>query len=221
MRLVIDERYPTALRDEIETLVRREFAEVADETLAVHVKGVAPRPRWFLPCQRETCRPNIDLDLDPQVGREVAEHFGIDRGHLRRTRKAARACHDDAHTADVFRWVEHRRPCGWAYDGVPLRHVRPLPGIRRLVTIRMSLQPGQLRYPHDWQYPGLKTSGAVTYRCWREELLHTLAHEARHIAQFCEGLPRSEVDAEQHAHGRLHLWRTHQEPARGAGSQAR
>jgi hypothetical protein len=206
LQLRIDDRYPTILRDVIRRLVELEFAD-AGEGLAVHVKAVRPQPRWFLPCQREACRPNVDLDRDPKYGRDAAEHLGFRRGHLHRTRRVARGWHDDAYIADVRRWVEHRRPCGSAYNGVPLPHARPLPGVQRLATIRMTLHPEQLTYPYVWRYPRLKTSGQVTYTSWQEELLHTLAHEARHIVQYRDQLPASEVDAELHAHRRLERWR--------------
>lgn len=65
------------------------------------------------------------------------------------------------------------------------------------------------RYPRRFVYR--KSAGALSFRCWCEEVIATAAHEVRHIAQ--ESTPHAmrprnyEVDAEAFARFALDIYR--------------
>ena len=78
---------------------------------------------------------------------------------------------------------------GWAYEGVPLMSNAPR-GARYLVTLRVG---EQTHYPVTRSRVRRGEPEGVTFHDWRETLVFLAAHEAKHIEQYRENLPRSEV----------------------------
>lgn len=91
---------------------------------------------------------------------------------------------------------------GVAYHGIP-GIARVEPGTKWLVTLTIPNPEayGCNTWPMVHVYPG-KTSAAwprCTFERWEDDVVHTAAHEARHVLQFQAGDPCSEVDAEKYA----------------------
>ena len=79
---------------------------------------------------------------------------------------------------------------GYAYDGVPRISNAP-PSSEYLVTIRLG-HPDKFpaKLPHKKHTPPIEVS------CWKEGLVVIAAHEAKHIEQYRDHKPRSEVVCE-------------------------
>lgn len=195
MRICIDDRYETAARDAIRRIVRQGFDEIDGPEVEVHVKALAPRVRWLVRCDDVMCAVNLDQGKYPQRWRGLAGKTRIERGHVASTRAGALMCHGDE--GDVVRCVDDRATdfSGRAYRRLPTR-ARVNPRTRWLVTLKTPLDLSDSPYPYRWIYHRAKTAGSVELRSWREHLLHLAAHEARHLVQYRDGLPASEVDAE-------------------------
>lgn len=146
----------------------------------------------------------------------IATGRPLDDGVSTSPSESVRFVHDTkrgatAHAANLYRGAvvpgtEVYDARGRAYPGVP-DGARVSMRTRYLVVLKVADHEAPTRFPHEWLYHRAKTAGPVTFRSWREELFHLAAHEARHVVQFIEGLPCSEVDAEEWAHGSLRSWR--------------
>jgi hypothetical protein len=94
------------------------------------------------------------------------------------------------------------RMSGCAYYEMP-RRARVAESTRYLVTLRLPQRLDDLSYPQVLQYRRagvlMVSAPRIEVRAWPEELVHLAAHEARHIHQFRQALPKSEVDAEHWA----------------------
>ena len=93
-------------------------------------------------------------------------------------------------------------PCGgYAYDGVP--EVSNAPRTSEfLVTVRLG---GPDYFPS--LLPRKQSAPEVEVACWREALVVVAAHEAKHIEQYRDGAPRSEVACECFAAAVLERYR--------------
>jgi hypothetical protein len=80
---------------------------------------------------------------------------------------------------------------GWAYDGVPEISNAPA-SCEYLITVRLGPPD---RFPA--RLPTKKSSPRIRVGCWREALVAMAAHEAKHIEQYRERAPRSEVACEK------------------------
>lgn len=93
---------------------------------------------------------------------------------------------------------------GYAYQGIP-DMARVAPGARYLVTLTIPTPAAYASntWPHEHVYPGKRESSAPWPRAmllrWQDDVLHTAAHEARHVRQFADGFSCSEMDAEDYA----------------------
>ena len=67
-------------------------------------------------------------------------------------------------------------------------------------------------WPYDHVYPGKRSSSApwphLHLSCWQEDVVSAAAHEAQHLVQFRDGLPHSEMEAEEAALDRLREWQS-------------
>lgn len=98
---------------------------------------------------------------------------------------------------------------GRAYDGVP-GIARVSAGVEYLVTLKVpvtSFGEPRGRYPRTWRYERYATAPPATFADVAEEIVHTAAHEGRHVWQFATEAPRSEIDAEHRACEVLDEWR--------------
>ena len=190
MHVTVSGTFPAAIRHEVEALVRAGFEGVACDDVEAHVKARAAKKRSYValyhhPGDRKPVRTRFIRKKDAEAS---ARRFGGE--------------------VEVHAWA-HPRAGGWSarsYDGVP-GIARVTRGTQYLVTFNIPADPRRLtRYPVEHQDPRLKTSPVVTFRTWREQLLHIAAHEARHIHQFRHGLSRSELDAERWAAAQLHAF---------------
>ena len=77
---------------------------------------------------------------------------------------------------------------GWAYEGVPIQSNAPR-GSRYLITLRVG---EDTRYPVERSHVR-RGEPRIVLHDWRETLVFLAAHEAKHIEQYRENLPRSEV----------------------------
>ena len=101
---------------------------------------------------------------------------------------------------------------GRAYDGVPeIANVGH--GTDRLVTLCVP-NPDAFAcnsYPLERVYRGKEKSSRDWPRLnltgWCDDVVSVAAHEARHILQFTNGDPASEMDAERYSFARLAEWR--------------
>lgn len=93
---------------------------------------------------------------------------------------------------------------GRAYWGVPSISSAYKTSAQYLVTIRIG-KPD--RFPLDCKYPRLKTAPEYTMQDWKEAMVMVAAHEFRHIHQYRQRKPRSEIDAEKWAFKRLLAYR--------------
>lgn len=106
-----------------------------------------------------------------------------------------------------------RRRRGAAYREIPYEANVP-PGTRWLITI--GIGGPRDKWTHEPHWPceeGYWNSHAkkrgkprrggawpeVTIHDWREQLVHTAAHEGKHVEQMRHRLPASEIAAEHHA----------------------
>lgn len=167
------------LRAEIEQLVRLGMEGVDTSHVSVHLKGSGTRVRY-------------------RVEHDYGDGRTIDVTPSARIAKRWRA---EGRT--VERVERHRRFHGRAYEEIPERSRAK--GSRYLIVLNVPLDPEQLDYPYEWQYK--KRAPVNRYQSWQEELVHLAAHEAKHIEQYREGLPRSEVSCEFYADGVLKQYR--------------
>lgn len=103
---------------------------------------------------------------------------------------------------------------GYAYDGVPDISNAP-PTACYLITLRIGSPDRFPVAPHK-RHPGAGVRFPERgYADWREALLFFAAHEAKHIEQYREGLPASEVRADHFAAHMLDRYRTQNGPRSG------
>ena len=181
---------------QIEGLVAAGFAGIDDEAVAVHVKARGRRVVWLVDCTRPLCRRPAALvdgtrrhvfarptDAGPMVG--------LGHGQPRRLAEPVQPAMS-----------------GRAYDGVPSISSAPA-GTRHLITLIVPPAPHRDRsgrYPHLHRYHRARSVLPVLLPDWRAELVHLVAHEAAHVAQFRAGRPRSEVECERWAARRVGEW---------------
>lgn len=188
----------STLRD----LVEVGFEGVEHHDVEVHIRSRAPRVRWTVHYRVAVSQ------LDPDVRRRWLtahpEATSADASRSYRRRRDAFALAEQL-GGTVLRHVDDRlaeRMSACAYYSLP-SIARLSPGSRYLVTMRLPRDLEGLPYPQQLQYRragvAMATAPVVQVRSWLEELVHLAAHEARHIAQFRLGLPKSEVDAERWA----------------------
>lgn len=208
MRITIDDRYDPDTTHQIRTIVRHAHTHTGHTTTSadveVHVKAVAERTVWILPCTtKPPCGTQLDIRPDrPQAWPAVRTTTGIHRAHVLTTRRRARQIADRHHQPhnQILRWNDLRptKFTGYAYKGVP-DLARTDSRTRWLTTLKLPLHLTNNLYPYNHTYHRAKTAGTTTVHCWHQHLLHLAAHEARHTTQFIHEQPTSEVDAEQHA----------------------
>lgn len=104
--------------------------------------------------------------------------------------------------AAYFWYTKDRKPGGYPTPGKGIVKIKP--GMRFLVTLKLTRDFAYGIYPYTWHYARYKTAPPITYHDWTEEFLHLTVHEFRHIHQYVFGLPRSEIDCEQFAHSALY-----------------
>ena len=97
-------------------------------------------------------------------------------------------------------WVSGR-----AYDGVPFPKSLPV-GTRYLVTLKVPQVVAEGQLPAERTYHRAKTAGPTIIALPEDDIVFVLGHELRHIQQFRDGLPRSEVDAELAGRDLLYRW---------------
>lgn len=101
---------------------------------------------------------------------------------------------------------------GLAYHGVP-GIARVERGTLQLVTLTIPNPAAYAcnTFPFEHVYPGKRASSAPWPRAsfveWRDDVVHTSAHEARHVLQHMNGEPTGEMEAERYACERLMWWR--------------
>lgn len=143
---------------------------------------------------------NVEVHVKSRARRMVWEAFSD--GHTIRSNRRR----DDGRTWHrVPALPEHPVLCsGRAYAGVP-DIGRVSPRIRWLVTLTIPTPDAYATntWPHEHVYPGKRDSSApwprAMFEGWRDDVLHTAAHEARHVHQFANGFSCSEMDAERYA----------------------
>ncbi|HUZ83249.1 MAG TPA: hypothetical protein VMU66_01040 [Gaiellales bacterium] len=182
--------------DEIERMVAAGFSGVSASGVAVHVKARGRRVVWFVACTRSRCRwPAVTV-------------AGAGGHLLRRARDADRLGARGHAAPSRLATPPDRTMTGRAYDGVPPISSAPA-GTRHLVTLIVPPDPAADpvgRYPHLHHYHRARSVAPVLLEDWRCELVHLVAHEAAHVAQFRAGAPRSEVGCERWAAARLDAW---------------
>lgn len=100
---------------------------------------------------------------------------------------------------------------GWAYDHVPSISNAP-PSSEYLVTLGIGPEE-KFPMPEHKRHRGAGTSFPVRrFDTWQEALVFLAAHEAIHIEQYRERLPRSEVQCDAFADHALRRWRESQLP---------
>ena len=157
-----------------------EFAACAE----VHAKAARPRRRWGVVGGRRNLWFARKRDAV-----SWADRYG-----------------GDIEVRDI---ITQRWTSGRAYDGVP-SIAKVESGTRYLVTLKLPVRSDGTpigRFPRTWQYDRYVTAPAVTFDDWAEEVVHSAAHEGRHVWQFGTDAPRSEIDAETHACTVLEQWR--------------
>lgn len=181
---------------QIERLVAAGFAGLDHERVAVHLKARGRRVLWLVECGRPLC------------GRRAAMVNGR-RNHVLSRRIDAARLAGRGH-GPPQRLAEPAQPAmtGRAYDGVPSISSAP-PGTRYLITLIVPPAPQDDtagRYPLRHHYHRARSVAPVLLPDWRAELVHLVAHEAAHVAQFRAGRPRSEVECERWAALRVGEW---------------
>lgn len=101
---------------------------------------------------------------------------------------------------------------GVAYWGVPamasVEHCT-----QQLVTLTVPNPAAYAcnTFPHGHVYPGKERSSApwprTTFTRWEHDVIHTAAHEARHVLQYMRNESRGEMEAERYALCRLVEWK--------------
>jgi hypothetical protein len=86
----------------------------------------------------------------------------------------------------------------------PTSITRMQPGMRYLVTLKLTRDFAHGVYPYEWRYSRYKTAQPCMFLDWTEELLHLAAHEFTHIAQYTNNWQHSEIHCEQVAHAALY-----------------
>jgi hypothetical protein len=94
---------------------------------------------------------------------------------------------------------------GRAYANVP-KSALAGPDVTCLVRLFVPVAPRNRGFPKTYRYRRLRTAPSITVGDWRQALVALAAHEARHVHQFRNGLPRSEVDAERWSKRVLEGW---------------
>lgn len=109
---------------------------------------------------------------------------------------------------------------GMAYFSVPSIANVP-PGTRKLITIGIG-PPYKFPYENGYWNSKARKDGKprrgglwpeVTLQDWREALVHTAAHEAKHIERYVYGGEQSELACEHHAAWVLNRYRAQEEAA--------
>lgn len=105
----------------------------------------------------------------------------------------------------------HVRYAGFAYDSVPSISDAPR-STKYLVTLGLG-PPDRFPTEEHKRHPGAGTSFPVRrFDDWREALVFLAAHEAKHIEQYRENLPRSEVRCDVFAQHMLDRYRKRTAP---------
>lgn len=206
----ISRSFADHLRRDIDRLVRRGLTGLGDAAVEVHVRARHPRVRWVIYAvararagHRCALRDlsSAERGRDRAAGIPVPEVAGpLLTGWA--TRRADLVGELDAHAP--LAW---ERRVAWVRDTVGGRTFRVGPGERGvlrltgdagfLITLQVPVRPDRAGpYPRSIAY---KKTVPVTVGSWQEELLHVAAHEACHVWQHVNHLPRSEVDAERWA----------------------
>lgn len=187
---------------EIERLVAAGFAGIDDEAVALHVKARGRRVVWLVECNRPLCR------------RRSAVVDGVRSHPFARRMDAERLAGSGHGPARRLAEPLQRAMTGRAYNGVPSISSAPA-GTRHLITLIVPPAPHRDptgRYPLRHHYHRARSVPPVLLPDWRAELVHLVAHEAAHIAQFRAGRPRSEVDGERWAARRVGEWLSTPQP---------
>jgi len=202
MLVTIAPTIPAVHHSVVSELVGVGFDGVDHHDVEVHVRSRPPRVRW-------TVHYRVPVDqLAPDLGRHwLSAHPGATSASASRTyrRRGDALAVAGRLGGRVRRHVDERlaeRMSACAYYSLPsIARVRA--DTRYLVTMRLPRRLDALAYPQQLQYRRagvvMPTAPVVQVSSWLEELVHLAAHEARHVAQFRLGLPKSEVDAERWA----------------------
>ncbi|MEX2621920.1 MAG: hypothetical protein WD250_17030 [Egibacteraceae bacterium] len=201
MRLIIDEAIH-ADHATLAALVAAGLAGVDDHDIEV---AITPSDtdvvRWLLACR-------------PAHG--CGQHTNVTgpgwRGHAASTRAGAQRLAGDPDQHHPPHTQTMRATYAWSGRSYPRR---PAPGGGRprwLLSLRMPADPRPAAtgdaYPRVSRYTRYATAPPVVISGWAEELVHLVAHEARHVDQRRHRRPRSEIDAERWAHDVLGAYRT-------------
>lgn len=194
MNIVIPKTCPHD-HDQLRDLIAYAMDEA--ESVEVHVKSRHPKYVW-------KWRENLTA-----YGSDGTVVHG--RGDVTSNRKPADLSPRDA--ATLRRVVHHDAYwcSGRAYGGIPgMANVSP--SVRYLVTLTIPTPDAYdvNVFPYDHVYPGKRSSSRdwphALFERWEHDVVHTAAHEARHVIQFATGAPGSEMDAERYARERLAAW---------------
>lgn len=184
-------RYPI---DEVRALVEFAMGEIDHSQLAVRVKNTRDiyRGRAYegVPGLSAAAR-------QPGITRLVTIGIGPPTGFPTTNEVAS------------TRWRKVRE--GESLDGVRASDLRPARAPSNAGGKAGAASPGaprrlERREVRTHGYGGVH-SPVVAMADWQEALVAVASHEARHIWQFQHDAPRSEVEAERYAAGRLELWR--------------
>ena len=198
--------------ERLERLVRAGFGTVAADDIEVRLKPApATLRRWVQLCRDpHGCGRATNYDQAGRVGHCAASHQGV-------TALASDlGAHDPAHPVDVV--------APYPYTGrVRDRHRRgTLSGPRFLVSLQMPADPQAAGpYPRTSRDPRRADAPTLRIHDWTEDLVRLAAHEACHVHQHRQGVPRSELDAERWAAARLAAHRRAPSPASDGSSMLR
>jgi hypothetical protein len=184
VRLRNTSRYPT---EEVRRLVELGMRGVRTERLAVHVKNSTHRGSGRAYSEVPSVSPRAGQST---VDRLVALHVGP----------------PDAFPTDNMQQASTR------FQIVPMAEYEAMPDVERTKLRHVHGSDGHFHAERQITVPahpyGGKRSPLIICNDWREWLVSVAAHEARHIWQFQNGKPRSEVECERFAAKALARFRT-------------
>ena len=165
--------------------------------VAINVKRHGIKRVWFTQCWRPDCPLRHNAD------ESYVEGAAVGPGHLYRRKRDLELCRGGSRIVPLDRtryWVSGR-----AYDGVPFPKSLPV-GTRYLITLKVPQVVAEGQLPAERTYHRAKTAGPTRIALPEADIAFVLGHELRHIQQFRDGLPRSEVDAELAGRDLLYRW---------------